>query len=173
MLKLVFAFLIVISIKAAGQSFSTYTDTLNNFSIDIPAGWEYGIDKNYPGIILIARRVPQSKSDTIRDNFNINTIETPGKTLDKTFADFRKYLLETENFKLMDMGDTVLNGRRFKWLIETHKDDVGGNVQLHNYNFVTIKNNKTYILTMVTFSYFFDTIKPLFDQIASSFILPD
>jgi hypothetical protein len=160
----------VFVVEASGQSFVTYRDTINRFSINIPAGWKYGINKNYPAIKLLAYRTPLSKSDTSRDNFNINIIATPNKNLDKTFADFLKYLPEAKNFKLIDTGDTTFNGTKLKWLIETHKDE-NNDLQFHNFDIVAFKDGKTYILTMVTFSYAFETVKPLFNKIASSFTL--
>jgi hypothetical protein len=156
--------------KADAQSFVNYRDTANQFSIDIPTGWKYGVNKSYPDIILLAYRTPTSKADSSRDNFNINTIKTPNKSLDKTFEDFMKYLPEAKGYKLIDTGATILNGLKFKWLVETHKNE-SNNMQMHNYDFVTIKNGITYILTLITFSYSFNTVKPMFDTIASSFAL--
>lgn len=154
--------------QAHGQSFVNYKDTINRFSIDIPTGWKYGVNKNYPDIILLAYRTPVNKADTIRDNFNINTINTPKKNLEKTFVDFLTYLPDAKDYKLIDTGSTTFNGIKFKWLIETHKNE-SNNLQMHNYDFVTLKNGKTYILTMVTFSYTFEAVKPILDKIASSF----
>lgn len=116
---LLLLFFVVFAIHAKGQSFITYRDTISHFSINIPTGWKYGVNKNYPAIKLLAYRTPLSKSDTSRDNFNINIIETPGKNLDKTFADFLKYLPNAKNFKLIDTGAVTFNGIEFKWLIET------------------------------------------------------
>lgn len=157
-------------IQVNGQSLVNYKDTLNRFSINIPTGWRYGVNKNYPSIKLIAYRTPLSQLDTSKDNFNINIIETPNKDLNTTFADFLKYLPEANDYKLIATGDTTFNGLRFKWLIETHTN---GNIdiQMYNYDFITFKNGKTYVLTMVTFSNSFINTKPLFDSIASSFSL--
>ena len=121
---------------------------------------------------MIAYRTPISKSDTLRDNFNINIIETPNKNVDKTFADFLQSISNAKDFKLLDTGNTTSTGMKFTWLIETHKNK-GNDVQMHNYDFVGLKDGKTYILTMVTFSYAFDMVKPLYDIIASSFTLLD
>src|SRR4030095_16346914 len=85
-------------IQANGQSFVNYKDTINRFSIDIPTGWKYVVNKSYPDIILLAYRTPISKTDTSRDNLNINTIKTPNKNLDKTFADFLKYLPDAKDY---------------------------------------------------------------------------
>ena len=115
-------------------------------------------------------RTPLSKTDTSKVNFNINIIETPTKTLEKTFSDFLKYLPEAKNYKLIDTGDTTFNSRKFKWLIETHSNEKV-DIQMHNYDFVTLIDGKTYILTFATFSSSFNTDRPLFDKIAGSFVI--
>jgi hypothetical protein len=163
------AFLVFFIVHANGQSFTTYTDTINRFSIHIPIGWKYGQNKNLPELKLIAMRTPSSQSDTTNANYNINIIETPNKDLEETFNDFLKYL-DAEDLKFIGIGDTILNGIKFKWLIETHKNS-NSNILMHNYDLVTLKNGKTYILTMATFSHTFDTMKPLFDKVASSFVI--
>jgi hypothetical protein len=169
MRNLLFIFFTALIINANGQTLVPYKDTVNHFSIDIPTGWKYGVSKAYPSIILIAQKTRTGPADTTGDNFNINVIETPNKTLDKTFSDFLGYLPNAKDYKLIGTGDTSYNGMRLKWLIETHREN--SNKQLHNYDFVALKNGKTYILTMVTSSSAFDAVKPLFDKIASSFQL--
>jgi hypothetical protein len=159
-------------IKANAQ-FETFNDTANHYSIIYPTAWKYEIgDPVYRGIAFSASRVPVGKGDYARDNFNINIIKTPRKDLEKSFADLVRYLSDdsTSNFKVIEKGDTLLNGRKFKWLIETHKYPHSP-TQMLNYDFLTVKEGKTYILTFTTFSNYFDTVKPLFDKIAGSFIL--
>ena len=170
MRSLLFMVLSVFMIKANGQSFTNYNDSENHFSINIPIGWKYGKNKNFPELIMVAMRTPMGKTDTSKVNFNINIIETSTKTLDKTFSDFLKYLPDAKNYKLIDTGDTTFNGRKFKWLIETHSN-TKVDIQMHNYVFVTLIDGKTYILTFATFSYSFNIDKPLFDKIASSFVI--
>jgi hypothetical protein len=150
-----------------------YTDTVNLFSIIFPADWTFEErDTVFKGIAFSASRVPVGKADYAKENFNINVIKTPKKDLEKTFSDLVRYLTEGGgNTKFIKKGDTILNGRKFKWLIESHNSPDSKNLQLHNYDFVTIRDGKTFILTMTTFSNYFDTVKPLFDKIAGSFIL--
>ncbi len=165
-------FLIFFSINSNAQSFVNYKDTVNHFSIDIPVGWRYGVSKNYPSIKLLAYRIPVSNTDTSKDNYNLNIIETPGLDLNKTYVSFLNSLKNTENFKLIDYGDTIINSIKFKWLIETHKNE-NDKIQMHNYDFVTYQNGKTYILTLITFSNRFEFIKPIFVKIASSLKLTE
>jgi PsbP len=164
------ASLLICMIQVNGQSLIPYKDSINRFSIDIPEGWQYGINTNYPSIVLLALRTPPRPAEQSRDNFNINVLSTRSKDLDKTFADFVKYLPNGNKFKLIAKGDTSFNGMKVKWLIETHKN-LNNNLQMHNYDFVALKEGKTYILTCVTLSSAFETVKPLFDKIASSFVL--
>ena len=167
--SLIFVFSVIV-IQVSGQSFMSYKDTINNFSINIPVGWKYGINKNYPSIKLLAYRIPLDKLDTSRDNLNININESSGNDLDKAFENFLGVLGESKNFKIIDKGDTIINRTKFKWLIETHTNE-NSDIQMHNYDLMSLKDEKTYVLTMVTFSNSFIIIKPLFDQIASSFSL--
>ena len=158
--------------RVNAQSFSTYKDTVHHFSISYPADWIYEVnDTVYKGIVFSATRVPVGKGDYARDNININIINTPRKDLEKSFSDLLRYLSPggSTYYKPIEKGDTTLNGIKFKWLIETHKMPDFDKL-MHNYDFLTVKDGKTYILTMTTFSSYFDTIKPLFDKIAGSFI---
>lgn len=159
------------SLHLPAQTFVNFKDTINHFSINIPVGWKYGINKNLPSIKLLAYRVPQGAADTSKINFNVNVLETPGKDLNKTFADFIQYLPEAKAYQLIDSGEIIINNTKCKWLIEKHENDFNSHVQTHNYDIVAIKNGKTYIIIMVSLSYLFADTKPLFDKIATSFML--
>lgn len=172
-MKIIFVlFFIIFSAISDAQSFVNYKDTINHFSIDIPVGWRYGASKNYPSLKLVAYRIPISNTDTSKDNYNLNIIETPNLDLNKTYFSFLKSLKTTKNFKLIDFGDIIINDKEFKWLIETHKNE-NDQIQMHNYDFVTYQNGKTYILTLVTFSNRFEFTKPIFGKIANSLILTE
>lgn len=172
-MKIIFAlFLIIFSTASNAQSFVNYKDTINHFSIDIPVGWRYGASKNYPSIKLLAYRIPISNTDTSKDTYNLNIIETPNLDLNKTYLRFLNSLKSTQNFKLIDFGDTIINSKKFKWLIQTHTNE-NDKIQMHNYDFVTYQNGKTYILTLITFSNRFEFIKPIFIKIATSLILAE
>jgi hypothetical protein len=120
----------------------------------------------------MAYRNPSGVTDTSKDNFNINIFRTPNLDLTKTYLGFLNSLSSTANFKLIDSGSIILNNKQFKWLIETHRNDID-KIQLHNYDFITYQNNVTYILTLVTFSERFKTLRPTFTAIANSLKLED
>jgi len=150
------------------QSFVRYQDTIIGFSINIPSHWKYGLNKAMPKLALVAMHVPLTPGETVRDNFNINVVSTPGKNLTQTFAAFTKALQGAEDYQVVAMGDTIMNGAEFKWIIETHTNKVSRKNML-NYDFITIKDDETYILTLVTFKEAFSEVKALFTQIARSF----
>lgn len=160
-------------IKVKAQSEKRFNDTVNHYSIIFPAAWHYQIgDSVYRGIAFSASRESDRSRYYSNDNFNINIIKTPRKDLEKSFADLVRYLGtdSTASHTLIEKGDTTLNERKFKWLIETYKYP-NDPVQMHHYDFLTVKDGKTYILTFTTYSVNFNKVKPLFDKIAGSFIL--
>jgi hypothetical protein len=164
--------LVTLAIKVSGQSFNDYKDSVNHFSIYIPVGWKYGLSKTQPTIKLIAYNVTTAQTDSLRFNYNINIIETPHTTLNDTYLNLLKYLSEVDNFKVIDSGQMVINNKDFKWLIESHKN-VNAQVQMLNYDFISYQNDKTYVLTMVTFSKNFEYILETFWKIANSLRLTE
>lgn len=118
----------------------------------------------------MAYRAPTSLTDTSKDNYNLNIIATPNLSLENTYMRFLAALESTDNFELLNFGDTIINGKKFKWLIETHRYE-NDQIQMHNYDFVTYYNDQTYILTFTTFSNRFVLVKPTFIKIANSLVL--
>lgn len=158
--------------NANAQSFVNFKDTVNHFSIDIPAGWKYGPPQTPSGIKLIAIRGPLKEGEIARDNFNINIInKLESQDLEKNFANLERAASTRPNYKLVNKGDTTINGQQFMWLIATHANKTQSEIQMLSYNFVTLKDGKAYLLTMSTWPSYFETVKPMFDKIAGSFIL--
>jgi hypothetical protein len=152
--------------RANGQSFFHYTDTLNRFSIDFPATWKYKAEHAQKGVVLETTRVPQGR-DTARDIMNVNIIETP-RNLERTFAAYLHYI-STPDFKIVATGDTTLNGMQFKWLVSLSNNLYNEKIPMQDYDLVTVRNGKTYIITMMTFPRTYNEVKPIFDKIANSF----
>jgi PsbP len=170
---ILFTGFILLALFSNGQTFYKYNDSINHFSINIPTGWKYGINKDYPSVKLLAYYQPADSKDTIKDNFNINIFDTHSSSTSKSFTAFLESLLSTNNFKLIDSGNITIKGKEYKWLIESHENDVKSNIKMHNYVFLTNRNHKNYILTFVALSGNFLQSKELFYKIASSFDLGD
>jgi len=150
------------------QSYIQYKDTANQFAINIPSGWRYGPGKD-SRLQLIAYKNPDSTDRTF-GNFNLNILQKPNSSLDNEYNKLIRAMESTNNFARLESDTITIHGQLFKWFIETHKNDVNSEMMLHNYVFVTYKGGKTYILTFVTASKYFDKYRLLFYQIATSFI---
>ncbi|MBJ6118111.1 hypothetical protein JAO76_07915 [Pontibacter sp. BT310] len=141
-------------------------DTVNGFEVGVPVGWRYGVPANQ-SVSFIALRQKGTEADVPRENYNINILHRKEQDLDKTFKEFLLSVGEAEDFKVIEQGDTTINERRYKYLIEKHKNKHSGE-SMHNYVLLANKQGKVLILTMVTTSENFPQFKPLFDKVASS-----
>ena len=152
------------------SAFIEYKDTTNHFSINIPAGWNYGVNKNYPDLKLIAVRKQINASDKILENFNLNILNKVNSSLDREYKKLISALISTNNFNLLENDSTSINGLPFKWFIESHKNESGQDF-MNNYVYLTYKEGKTYILTFVSSTANFEKYKLLFRDIAKSITL--
>jgi hypothetical protein len=147
-----------------------YKDTVNHFSINIPAGWRYGVSKNAPTIKLIALRSPDDTLNKAHENFNLNILEKANSSTDREYDKLIGALSSTNDFVLVEKGTITIHQQPYKWFVETHKNN-GSGAPMHNYVFITYKDGKTYILTFVAFSTYFEQCRSLFLDIAETFTL--
>ena len=154
------------SLTGQSQELAFVRDTLNGFEIGVPIGWRYGVPTDN-SVDFVAIRQKEDDEDIPRENYNINMVYREQTSTEKTFKQFLKSIGETAGFKILDKGDITVNGTKYKFLIETHKNKISKE-DMHNYVLFTNKDGKILILTMVTISSNFDTYKDLFDRIASS-----
>jgi hypothetical protein len=160
-------FFVLSSCKVSvGQELITIRDTINHFSIGVPVGWIYGVPTD-KSVTFAAYRQKLNGPNWPKENFNINIIRRGDKDLEKTYKEFLAAIGKVNGFLIIDQADTVINGRRYKSLIETHINPLN-NERLHNYVLFANNNGKILILTMVTTSSNFETFKTLFDTIALS-----
>lgn len=165
------AFIIVflISMNSFSQSFTEFKN--ENFKIEFPNTWLVLAKEKMPQLALVAYRKPENSVDRSQVTININIINTPNSSLDISYARLVDSIRDAENFKFLKDGNTDISGQPFRWLIESHTNQIDKSQQMHNYEFITYKNGKTYILTMVAFSEVFEIYKSIFDKISKSFII--
>ncbi|WP_162056484.1 hypothetical protein [Pontibacter pamirensis] len=149
-----------------GHELALVRDTVNNFEVGVPVGWRYGVpvDKS---VSFIALRQKESGTDVPRETYNINIVHRAETDLDNTYRQFIENIESAEGFKIIEEGDTLINDRSYKYLIETHKNSISKE-DMNNYVLFTNNKGKLLILTMVTISPNFQSYKPLFDKIAST-----
>lgn len=150
------------------QELMNVQDTINHFSIGVPVGWRYGvpIDKS---VAFIALRQTLDDKDVPRENFNINIFQVLDKDIETSFNKYLQSIGSANGFKLILQGEKTINGRNYRYLLETHKNKVS-NEDMTNYTFFTNNNGKVLVLTMVTISSNYDKYKDLFESVAFSLI---
>jgi len=161
--------ILLISVNSISQSFTEFKS--DSFKIEFPSNWIVVPKEKMPHLALVAYRKPESLNDKAQVTINVNIIETPNSSLDETCSGLINSIAEAENFKFLEKGNINISGQPFKWLIETHSNHRDKNQLMHNYVFVAYKNDKTYVLTMVSFSEVFDTYESTFDKISESLII--
>lgn len=169
MKKNVLIIILLISMNSFSQSFTEFKN--DNFKIEFPETWVTVPKDKMPQLALVAYRKPENSVDKAQISININIIDTPDSSLDKTYAGLVDSISEAENFKFLKNGNIDISSQPFKWLIESHSNHKDKNQQMYNYVFVAYKNGKTYILTMAAFSEVFETYKSIFDKISKSLII--
>ncbi|WP_133242746.1 DcrB/PsbP domain-containing protein [Pontibacter virosus] len=168
MKHLLLTLLILVSVKTIsfGQELAIIQDTVKNYQIGVPVGWKYGVPADQ-SLALMAFRQKHSEEDVPRENFNINILHHDETSLDATYSEFLKSIGTVEGFTVIEQGDTVINDRKYKYLIETHKNKYSKE-DMHNYVLFANRDGVLLILTMVTTSPNFESYRALFDKIALS-----
>ncbi|WP_299701672.1 hypothetical protein [uncultured Pontibacter sp.] len=162
------SFLLLVSFGTAAfsQELFTVRDTVNGFEVGVPMGWRYGVPTD-KSVDFIALRQKESEADVPRETYNINILQRSEQDLDRIFKEFLGSIGSAEGFRVIEQGDTTINERRYKYLIEAHKNKYSGE-GMQNYVLLTNREDKVLILTMATISDNFPVFKPLFDKVASS-----
>lgn len=169
MKKILLLAVLFISALSFSQSFTEFKN--DDFSIQFPENWIVVPKEKMPELAFVAYRKPDNSKDKAQISINMNVINTPNSTLEKSILDLVYSLKETDDFTLLENGNIEIASQPFKWLKETHANHRDKSQKMDNYVFLTYKNNKTYILTVASFSEVFDNYKPLFDKIANSLVI--
>jgi hypothetical protein len=169
-MKMRYGILIFLTISTlttcVAQELVTIRDTVNHFEIGVPIGWRYGVpvDKS---LTFMALRQKQNDQDVPRENFNLNIIHRDETDLNKSFGEYLESVGKAEGFKILDQGEKIIKNRKYKYLIETHKNKISKE-DMRNYVLFTNNDGEILILTMVTTYENFEKFRGLFDSIALS-----
>jgi hypothetical protein len=164
--KVLFLLITFLPTCSFGQELITIKDSILHFEIGVPKGWKYGVPKD-KSLALMAVSQKKEEKDVPRENFNINVINVGSSDMDITYEAFLNSLKSSEGFEILEKGEKIINGTKYKWMIETHKNYISKE-DMNNYVLFTNENGTALILTMVTTSPRFATYKPLFDKVMES-----
>ncbi len=149
-----------------GQELVMITDTINKFQIGVPVGWRY-FGPQVNSVAFQANRQKVDENDKPRENYNINIMHHKETDLNEEYKNFISAISKREGFRIIDQKDKIINGRKYKYLIETHKN-IKSQEDMTDCIIFTNNNGEILQLTMATISENFDKYSLLFDRIAES-----
>ena len=149
-----------------GQELITIRDTIHQFEIGVPSDWKYGVPKNN-SLAFMAVSQKSNSGVSPRENFNLNIFQTDLLDFDYSYQKFLKSISIAKEFKIIEQGEKIINQKKYKFLIETHKNVLTEDDMMH-YIFFNNNNGRVAILTMVTVPDRFERFKSLFDSIAAT-----
>lgn len=152
--------------KGWSQELVLVKDTVNNLQIGVPSGWKCAVLVDQM-VDFIAYRQKIDADDVLIESFNINIFPSENKNFNTSFKAYIQSISKAKGFKILELGNQKINQRKFKYLIESHENDLNG-VPMINYNFFTNSKDRIIILTMVSYPDRFANYRDLFGQIAMS-----
>ena len=158
--------LFLFPITVVAQSLLIYEDSVNRFEIGVPNTWRYGVPKDKSTSFRAVRRATDS-TDVVREQFTVNVLYDKPADLETSYKEFMGYISKAPGFKILEEGEKEIHGRRYKWLVETHKYNPG-NEDVINYVYFANSGKSLLILTMVTSMQALPKYRELFDKIAGT-----
>jgi len=152
--------------KGWSQELVLVKDTVNNLQIGVPSGWKFAVLVDQL-VDFIAYRQKVDANDVLIENFNINIFTSENKNFNSSFKWYIKSISDAKGFKILEQGNQKINQRKYKYIIQSHQNDLNGVPMIH-YNFFTNDKGRVVILTMVSYPDQFANYRNLFSQIALS-----
>jgi hypothetical protein len=151
--------LIPLAVIGEGTPYYIYNEGVE---IALPDGWEEG-DAASNGVLLMGLS-PANIDPTFRDNFNVVKEDIPlDISIDYYYDASLKYLKESfKNFKVLE--------RKNNYHIYTFESE---GFKIQQMQFFYIKNSVAYVLTFTSIPKRFKQVKPLFEQIEKTLVLPE
>lgn len=147
------------------QTLKIYTDSAQRFRIGVPEGWVHTVPADGRLALMVLCPVGEGR----RENYNINIYKSPARDMETAYTKFKAAIASASgSFKILEEGEKTVNGRKYKWFIETHKNRNNAQLDMHNYVFFTYANGMDKVLTMVTVSTRFESQRTLFEKIAGT-----
>ena len=135
--------------KGWSQELVLVKDTVNNLQIGVPSGWKYAVLVDQL-VDFIAYRQKVDANDVLIENFNINIFTSENKNFNTSFKWYIKSISDAKGFKILEQGNQKINQRKYKYIIQSHENELNGVPMIH-YNFFTNDKGRVVILTMVSY----------------------
>ena len=151
--------------SSMAQELQKVRDTINHFEIGVPIGWKYGVPKNNSLAFMALRE--KVNADDMAENLNINILYRAGTDINTSYRQFLEARAGTNNFEIIEQKDKVIFDRKYKYLVENHKNKFNG-ISVTNVVLFTNSDGKILILTIISSSANYEKNKNLFDSIGNS-----
>lgn len=159
--------ILLIPFLSHAQELVNYRDTLHNFAVGVPSGWDIWKSTQSPAIKFIAQRV-LADSTKAPESFNVSVLSEPASSPDKIVKKLLNYTGHNPFFRLIDSGSIISNGKRTIWLDEIHLEPNRPDTFFTSI-FLSYTDNKVYLLSATTLLPFSGVYAPLFHKIGESF----
>ncbi|MCF8278214.1 MAG: hypothetical protein K9J17_15915 [Flavobacteriales bacterium] len=159
-------FISIWSNASFAQNLTVFKDAANKFEIGVPSDWKRGVPGNST-VEFLAVRQGTSELDVTREIMSVNILHWTETDLDAAFKKYLEEVGKSQDFKILKESDRTIGGRKYKSLLESHKNTATGLEMTHSVLFSN-DNGTVLILTMETTSANYDEFKNLFSRIASS-----
>jgi hypothetical protein len=162
-------FLVLLARHSISQDLFVYRDTVNNFSVGLPKGWTYQEFNNATtSIKLTVFRSKDTETETPRETFNVNILHFPNSDIGEAYSSMLKSISARTGYRLISEGDTTIEGRKYKWLIEQHSN-IKSNETMTAFIYLGYKDGLAYMITFATITPAFEKNAALFRQISTTF----
>ncbi len=137
----------------------TITDEAGAFSINLPSNWMNTSSKNVWVTVYVF-------NDSIGTDQLMVIYSKNGKNLKDAYKVNKKAQADLKNFKLVEEGDSQINGEPCKWMLYTFNGKDGTAVKGKQYTLV--KSGKGFIVQYILLEPKFDTSKEGFEKIITT-----
>ena len=137
-----------------------FVDPTEKYEIEIPKEWTV---KKLSGSNLLVRASGKSPVKF----FTLVIAKSEISDLEQSYTDFVYKMSGSEGFKIIRQGEKIINDRKYKWFIESHKSRRNG-LEETSYILFTNKEGKTLQVIMVADPQNLEIAKTQFDQIAET-----
>jgi hypothetical protein len=160
---------LLLGLEGFPQDLFNYRDSINQFSIGIPQGWQYQISKTTePGVKLFVSRPKLNDEEKFVENFNVNIVPFPNSNLEAAYIDLKANISQRKGYVFVSEGDTNFGGKKFKWHLEKHTNSQTGQ-PMEALILIGYKEDKGYMVTLATIQDAYPKYQTLFEKIAGSF----
>jgi len=145
-----------------------------DFTIEVPGAWEYYLLEE-DNFVYWAISPLNSPDDSIREDLVITREAASGTSLQTFYSRILDDLTEDETFQQLSEADTSINGAPCKKLVHLQtlmsvsQSNDTTTLDVKDTKYVFVRNNRGFVVNCAALVTTYDTYRPVYDEIMSSF----